>query len=200
MMRGLALVPLAAIYVPLLAGCGSTPESVTVSVTTRATMPTRTTVTTQPIPPAESGAPYRFITPPLVVMSRTGSSWAGPLFQVMVRVKPPLPRRRNPSGSFPYEMRIDGAPSSVMSRESDECYQAWFDRGMAESGGPQNPPPEIFVHPKVGKKVMVSVTYRPGRGQKYRSFSTEVEIRRPSRALWDDFERLGLKQQGCKLR
>lgn len=177
-----------------LVGCGSTSESFTVSATTRAT------VTTQPIPPAESDAPYRFITPPLVVMSRTGSSQASPLFRVMVRVEPPLPRRRNPSGSFPYAIAIDGGVSSVMSRESDECYQASFSRAFVESGGPQNPPPAIFVQPKVGKKVTVSVLYRPAPGKKYRSFSTEVKIRRPSRALWDDFERLGLKQQRCKPR
>ncbi|MFA4930054.1 MAG: hypothetical protein WC558_16175 [Patulibacter sp.] len=178
-----------------LAGCGGASDSVTVSATT-----TRATVETQPIPPAESDAPYRFIKPPLVVMSRAGSSWASPLFKVMVRVKPPLPRRTNPNRASTFSMRLDGVSQSVMSRESDECYQAWFDRSMAESGGPQNPPPEIFVRPKVGKKVMVSVLYRPGRGEKFRSFSTEVKIRRPSRALWDDFDRLGLKQQGCKLR
>jgi hypothetical protein len=190
MRRSVALITLGVL--PLV-GCSSTPESVSVSATTRATAPN------QSAPRAESDTPYRFVKPPLVVMSRTGSSRASPLFQVMVRVKPPLPRRRSASGSFPYATEIDGAESSAMSRESDECYAASFSRAFAESGGPQNPPPEIFVRPKVGKKVTVSVRYRPGRGQKYRSFSTEVKIRRPSRALWDDFERLGRQQQGCKL-
>ncbi len=182
-----------------LVGCGSTSAPATVSTTTHAPVTARATVTTLPIPPAEPGAPYRFITPPLVVMSRTGSSRANPLFKVMVRVKPPLPRRRNPSGSFPYAVKIDGGESSTMGRESDECYQASFDRSFAESGGPQNPPPEIFVRPKVGKTVTVSVIYRPRPGQRYRSFSTTATIRQPSRALWDGFVRLGLQQQGCEL-
>lgn len=191
MRRSVAMI---AIGVLSLVGCGSTSDSVPVSATTRATVPTESG------PRAASDAPYKFIKPPLVVVSRANSSRAVPLFQVMVRVRPPLPRRTNPNRANTFGMQLDGASSTNMARLSDECYSASFDRSMAESGGPQNPPPEIFVRPRAGKKVTVSVLYRPGRGEKFRSFSAEVEVRRPSRALWDGFDRLGLKQQGCKQR
>lgn len=176
-----------------LVGCGSTSESVTVSATTRAEAPTLS------VSREASGAPYRFVKPPLVVMSRRKTnSRAYPRFRVMARIRPNLPRRTNPDLADRYWMEIDGAPSSLMGRVGDECYIASFDLETAASGGPQNPVPEIFKRPEVGAKVTVSVFYR-SRGHKPRSFSTEAMVRRPSLKLWNAIERLGAKQQGCKL-
>lgn len=195
-----ALIVVAVVTVLLLVwgrSDGAEPDRAAVRGGT-ATTPSTVTATSSPL---VDDPKYRFVGEPLVYFHAPRPGQRNTRLRAMVRVVPRLPRRWSPEGPQRIAMTLDGAVDDSfggLPQVGDECYMDTYDLSSAASGGPGIPPPPVFLRPRDGMQVTLTIEHREQPSQPWRSFSAHATIRRPpSKLAWDAFQRLGAKRLGC---